>query len=203
MLTASSGDADALRGILRTKALASLYYFTKVVMGNADMVPHYHLAKCHDIQSTIWMKKRAFLWPRKTFKSTILQAYTLWRLCGGGYANFDETWYADPKRDPRNKRWLWVGEAEDRVVAGVKTIKHHIQNNQMLQWLFPEIIPPDINQTMWRDDQILLPRTRNFDEGTIRAVGINKKMTGYHGDGFFFDDVIGYTASQSDIVMKS
>lgn len=200
MLTASSGDAVSLREEIREKALSSLYYFCKVVLSNTDMVPHYHLSKCDEIQNTIWMKKRGFLWSRKTFKSTILQGYSLWRLIGGGYKKFD---YSIPALDPRNKRHLWVGEAEDRPVAGVKTIKHHIQNNQILQWTFPDIIPNDVNKTMWRDDQIELPRTKHFDEGTIRAVGINKKMTGYHGDLFFFDDVIGHKASQSETEMKS
>jgi hypothetical protein len=203
MLTAASGNGDALREELRSRALSSLYYFTKVVMGFADLVPHYHLQKCLEIQNTIGMKKRGFLWPRKTFKSTILKCYVLWRLCGGGYEGFTDAWYSDPTKDPRNKRWLLVGESEGRVVDAVKDIKHHILNNQMLQWLFPEIIPPDINKCKWRDDEIELNRSRHFDEGSIRAVGIDKKMTGYHGDGFFFDDVIGYTASQSVTTMDN
>jgi hypothetical protein len=201
MQLASQGDAADLRAELRGRALSSLYYFTKVVMDFQDLVPHYHLPKCGEIQNSIWMRKRGFLWPRKTFKSTILKSYVVWRLCGGGYAKVDYSG-KDPKLDPRNKRWLFVGESEGRVVDAVKNIKWHILNNQMLRWLFPEIIPPTTNGIKWRDDEIELPRSRSYDEGTIRAVGIDKKFTGYHGDGFFFDDVIGLTAAESPTVMQ-
>lgn len=200
MLTALEGNAQDLRQQLLDKALSSLYYFSKVVMNFKDMTPTYHLAKCEEIQSSIWKRRRGFLWSRATFKSTIIgKSYLLWRLAGGGYKKFD---YTIPAYDPRNKRWLAVGESDARVVRNVKNIKEHLTQNQMLRWLFPDIIPTDVNKTTWRDDEILLPRSSLFDEGTIKAIGIGGKITGYHGDGFIYDDPIGEEAARSEPVMQ-
>jgi hypothetical protein len=201
LITAASGDASALREELRSRALSSLYYFSKVVMNFSALSASFHLSKCQEIQDSIWMQRRGFLWPRAHFKSTIItKSYVLWRLAGGGWEKVD---YSDPNLDPRNRRWMLIGEADDRVTAAVKNIKWHLENNQMLKWLFPEIIPEDTNKTTWRDDAILLPRTEGFDEPTIKAVGIGAKVTGYHGDGFVFDDVIGEKAAKSEADMRS
>jgi len=201
MQTAAEGKADQLRDELRGRALSSLYYFSKVVMNFRELSPTFHLPKCLEIQNTILDQRRGFLWPRAHFKSTIItKCYVLWRLVGGGCTDID---YTDIKKDPRNKRWLLIGEADERVTSAVHNIKWHIENNVMLKWLFPEIIPLDINKTTWRDDAILLPRSASFDEPSIRAVGIGTKITGYHGDGFIFDDVIGEKAAKSEADMKA
>lgn len=200
--TAASGDASKLRDEIRSRALASLYYFTKVVLNFHDLSPTFHLPRCQEIQDSIWIRKRGFLWARGHFKSTcITKAYPLWRLCGGGDPGTPN--FTDPTLDPRNRRILLIGESDNRVTSAISNIKWHILNNQMLAWLFPEIIPADVNVKgwKWRDDEILLPRSLSFDEGTFRAVGIGAKITGYHGDIFIFDDVIGEVAAQSEAEM--
>lgn len=200
MQLAAEGDASTLQAELRSRALSSLYYFAKVVMNNRDLSSSFHLPKCQELQESIWMKQRGLLWPRAHFKSTILKAYVLWRLVGGGWKHFD---YNIPSLDPRNRRWLFVGESDDRVTSAIRNIKWHVENNQMLRWLFPQIIPADVNKTTWRDDAILLPRSMAFDEPAIRGIGVGTKVTGYHGDGFIFDDIIGEKAAKSEADMKA
>jgi hypothetical protein len=108
-----------------------------------------------------------------------------------------------PERDPRNLRIFLAGESDQRVVAALRNVKWHLESNKMLRWLFPQICPPDVNKTMWRDDAITLPRTMDFDEPTIRAVGIGTKVTGYHGNIFVWDDLIGEKAAASEAIMSA
>ena len=203
---ASTGQADQMREELRARGRESLYYFSKVVMGFDKLSPNFHLDRCQEVQDSQWMLKRGFLWPRGHFKSTILtKSYPLWRLSGGGFKkiNLDDSPYSSPKTDPRNLRFYLQGESDTRVCAAVRNVKWHLQNNQMLRWLYPEIIPPDVNKTTWRDDEILLPRSLQFDESTIRAVGVKTRTTGYHGNVFIFDDIIGEKAAASEAEMEA
>jgi hypothetical protein len=200
LLTAAEGKADELREELRSRALASLYYFAKVVMGFKDMTLAYHLPKCEEIQSSIKYQRRMFLWARGTFKSSIIsKSYLLWRNAGGGDEFFD---YEREEHDPRNRRWLLVGESDGRVRRNIVNIKEHLMKNDMLRWLFPELIPPDINKTVWRDDEILLPRSGSYDDNTLKAIGIGGKSTGWHGTGISYDDPIGEEAAKSEPEMQ-
>lgn len=204
--TASEGRAEDLQVELRQRALSSLYYFTKVVIGFDKLSPQFHFDRCQEIQDSIPDLKRGFLWPRGHFKSTIVtKSYPLWRLAGGGWQlahpdlpPFD---FNVPSLDPRNQRIYLSGESDSRVVNALRNMKWHLENNKLLKWLFPEICPVDVNKTLWRDDAIKLPRSIDYDEPTIRAVGVGTKVTGYHGNIFVFDDLIGEKAAASDAVM--
>ena len=159
--TAVTGKAEELREDLKQRALSSLYYFTKVVMGFNALSPQFHYDRCSEIQESISDLKRGFLWPRGHFKSTIVtKSYPLWRLAGGGWAlahpltpEFD---FKVASLDPRNARFFLAGESDNRVVAAMRNIKWHLESNKMLRWLFPEICPVDVNKTLWRDDAITL-----------------------------------------------
>ena len=69
---AAEGKATELREGLRRRALGSLYYFSKVLCSYDKIVPHFHMPLCLDIQNSIDIRKRGYLWPRKHFKSTII-----------------------------------------------------------------------------------------------------------------------------------
>jgi hypothetical protein len=192
MKTATEGRAEDLRDTLRSKAIASLYFFAKAILGYNELAP-LHLAFCDQVQSSIQQLKRGYLLPRGHFKSTLMKSYILWRLVGGGLRGED---------DPRNLRFLMVGESASVAEKGLRDIKWQIENNQLLQWLFPEIIPPDIGNTKWAEDEILLPRLKSFDESTITTAGVGAKRTGFHFDIIIYDDIIGEKAANSLAVMK-
>lgn len=203
MLTAKEGRAEDLRDELRSRALRSLYYFSKVVLNYNQLQESFHLPLCQHIQETQSIKKRIYLAPRGHFKSTIIaKSYPLWRLCGGGIPQ-DQLNFDSELTDPRNLRILVVSENEDVASKALKDFRWNIENNTMLRWLFPEIIPPDIRKTKWTDTECLLPRTRSFDESTIRAIGVNQGGTGFHYDIIIYDDPIGLKASKEEKVMES
>lgn len=196
--TATSGNASELKDKMKEKALSSLYFFTKTVLNFDALSPNFHYDRCKEIQDSITDLKRGFLWPRGHFKSTIMKSYVLWRLCGGGFPTPD---FNDPKLDPRNQRFLFIGESSDRVVRAIRNIKWHLTQNSMMLWLFPEVCPVDTGSLIWRDDEICIPRSVDYDESTLMGIGVGSKVTGFHGNTFVFDDVIGEKAAASDSVM--
>lgn len=215
MKTASEGDAGKLRSTLRRKALTSLYFFSKVCMNYDKLVQHLHLPFCSHITDTIKDLKRGYLWPRGHFKSTIVgKSYAPWRLIGGGSPwvkdilacetaeELVEQYKATPDCDPRNNRIFLGGESEKIGQKNLKDLKDLIENNQMFRWLFPEIIPQDLNKTKWTEGEILLPRTRSYDESTITATGVGAKVTGFHFNIRIYDDLIGEDTANSDAKME-
>lgn len=198
MQLAGAGRADDLLEKLRDKCLqpnGGLYYFAKVVLGYKELVPHYHLPFANKIQSSIKKRRRGYLRPRGHFKSTIAaKSYPLWRFCGGGWEQ--------GMPDPRNLRFLIVGESDTVAKKDVKDPTWHIENNQLLKVLFPKIIPPDFHKVTWKDDEIEICRPQSFDEGSIRSVGVGAKGTGFHYDVIIYDDIIGEKAARSEALMK-
>jgi hypothetical protein len=183
-------------------------------MAYKELVPHFHLTLCDHVQNTVHLLKRGYLEPRGHFKSTILsKCYPLWRLCGGGSRILEQIlsleteellafYQAYPERDPRNLRIMIIGESDTVAQKNLKDPKWHLQNNDLFKWLFPEIIPTNTNETKWTDDEILLPRTKSFDESTITCDGVGAKRTGFHWDLIVYDDPIGEKASKSEAVMN-
>lgn len=198
MTLAQEGRADDLLELLRNKCLATeggLYYFSKVVLGYKEFVPNYHLSLSNKVQSTMKARRRGFLRPRGHFKSTLCaKSYPLWRLCGGGWEI--------GRPDPRNLRFLIAGESDTVAQKDLRDPSWHIQNNQLLQALFPQIIPPDFNKVVWRNDEIEINRPSSFDEPTIKTVGVGAKCTGFHFDCIIYDDIIGEKAAKSEAVMN-
>jgi hypothetical protein len=183
---AESGDAGLLHGQVRERALASLYYFSKAILGY-QLVSHLHLPFCNELQATIQDRKRGFLLPRGTYKSTIVsKSYPLWRYLSN-----------------QNIRVLIVGESDPVACKNLKDIKWNVENNQLFRWAFPEAIPPDINKTVWNESEILLPRQRSFDESTITATGVGSRVTGKHFDLIVYDDIIGEKAAGSEAEMET
>jgi hypothetical protein len=125
-----------------------------------------------------------------------MKAYPLWRWCGGGKQ-------AGDLRDPRNLRFLYVGESDTVAQKNIRDLTWHFENNQLLRALFPQIVPPDFNKVVWRDDEIEINRPQSFDEPSIKSVGVGAKSTGFHFDCLIYDDIIGIKAANSEAEMKS
>ncbi len=183
---AKTGAAEDLRSEMRAQADASLYYFAKVILGYDKLVDYLHLPFCEHLQSTQDTRKRGYLYPRGHFKSTIFKAYVLWRVT-----------------KDLNLRVLGVGEADKIACKNLRDIKWHILNNEIFRWLYPEVIPEDLNKTKWTDNEILLPRSKSFDESTITMVGVGAKHTGFHYDLVGYDDPVGLVAAKSPPEMES
>lgn len=182
---AEGGFTEETLSWYRERVDSSLYFFNKAVLGYPDLTPHLHQQMCRWIVDTIPDRGRGILIPRKFFKSTCVKGYCLWRL-----------------RNNTNFRILIVGENDQVGAKNLNDIKWHIQNNKLLQALYPNLIPPDFAATKWTTSEILLPRSKSFDEPTITTIGIGAKHTGFHYDLIVYDDPIGLEAAQSAAEME-
>lgn len=203
---AERGDAEGLRDKLRYQALTNLYFMSKVVLGYKELSPRLHQEFCEYIIDTRVQRRRGALIPRGHFKSTIVsKSYPIWRLVPIApelLEKFPELEEWLPFHNP-NHRIVIVGESAEVGAKNLKDIKWNLLHNQMLQWLFPEIIPPDTGATVWREDEILLPRSRSFDESSITTLGVGAKTTGKHWDIIIYDDLIGEKAAKSEAEMEA
>lgn len=209
--TPIQGNADELKDQIKLKALNSFYYFSKVVLGYDKMVGHFHLPVCEHIQNSEEQRKRGVLMQRGSFKSTIVgKGYPLWRTCRLPYLVRDENGKSTGvcSLEAYNPellgcfRTLIVGESDTVAKKDLKDPKWHVENNQLFRWLFSELIPVDLNKTKWTDTEILLNRSKSYDESTIMTAGVGARMTGHHFDLIIYEDIIGEAAAQSQAVME-
>ena len=78
-------------------------------------------------------------------------------------------------------------ENANKFLAG---IKEDVQNNEFLQFLFPEIIP-DFRKTTWKSDHIVIQRTRpNPVNPSVLAAGTESTVTGVHMNEWIGDDLL-------------
>ena len=181
---AEAGLTGELLNWYRAEADKSLYFFNKAILGYPDLTPTLHKPLCDFLQHSIPDRGRGVLMPRKFFKSTNVKGMTLWRL-----------------RNNTNLRFLFVGE--NSLVGGknLSDIRWHLQNNRLLRALYPNMIPAE--GAKWTESEILLPRTKTFDEPTITTIGIGAKHTGFHYDIIVYDDPIGLVARDSPAEMNA
>lgn len=215
-----TAKAEELRARLRRSCLGpqlgSFYVFCKSIMGYKDLTESFHLPLCNHIQSTLKDLKRGYLEMRGGFKSTIVgKSYPPWRLLGGGSDAIEDileledsdellAWYSkNPDIDPRNHRILILSESQDIANKDLKDLKWKIENDQQFQWLFPEIIPESTTKTVWNAGEILLPRSRSFDESTLTALGLESAGTGFHYTIIVYDDIAGEKAAKSAPLMEA
>lgn len=200
---AESGRAEDLQMELWRRNLCSLYYFGKVTMGYNKMVDHLHLPLCDHLQNTITVKKRGVLWPRGHFKSTVIaKAYPLWRVLPIPLSF--EKWMHERGEDAMldllhkwhnpDNRFLIIGETDGVAQKDLKDARWHLENNQVLRWLFYPNFKPE---GKWTDSELLLPRSKSWDESTLVADGVGAKGTGFHYTGIIYDDPIGEKAAKS------
>lgn len=191
-------DATQLRDVLRDKALRSLYFFCKVLMGYDKMRDYLHLPLCDHIQgSAIDIRKRAYMWPRGYYKSSVGKGYALWSLIPCPELDYLGNPYSASLRflhDP-NGPILFVGESESVASSKLRDIRWNLENNQLLRWLFPEIFPE--TKAKWTESELLLQRTKSMDESSLTAIGVGGKITGFHFKKIIYDDPIGEKAAES------
>lgn len=191
-------DATQLREVLRDKALRSLYFFNKVVMSYAQMRDYLHLSLCDHIHQTAFnVRKRAYMWPRGYYKSSVGKGYALWSLIPCPEKDYLGNAYSEELKaihDP-NGPVLFVGESEAVASSKLRDIKWQLETNQLLQWLFPEIYP-DV-KSKWTESELLLKRSKTMDESSLMAIGVGGKITGFHFRKIIYDDIFGEKAAES------
>src|SRR6185503_7217142 len=80
------------------------------------------------------------------------------------------------------------------------SIKGHLESNERLLWLFPDILvrDPQRNAREWTKSAITVTRSRkDLKESTIQTIGVTGELTSKHYDHGVFDDIVGKENSQT------
>jgi len=102
----------------------------------------------------------------------------------------------DLARNP-DERILIMNATSENAVDIVRVIAQHIMANEVYNFYFPEIRPPDIGVVQWKRDKIVINRKTIAKEGSVEAVGIDTNIVGKHFNRIKFDDIVNDENTQS------
>ncbi len=92
---------------------------------------------------------------------------------------------------------LLTNERLDNCTNILSAIKQQFENNDLLQALFPEVIPPDFFKATWSSTEIIVPRKTSRKEPTILCIGAGGTVTGMHPDVVVVDDILSREATEN------
>jgi hypothetical protein len=179
----SDDHSENVRQSLRFQAQRSTYIMGKAIVGFEDLVPGIHGDMCRWIERA--SRRKLGLVPRDHLKTSI------WTI-------------ADTVRRIAvdcNTRMLIGNETATNAAHFLRRIQAVFERSEIFRWLFPEIIP-DTSKTKWSETEMLVPRTQDFPESTVEAMGVGGAVVSRHYTHIKLDDLVGKEASESVDVMK-
>jgi hypothetical protein len=196
----------------RLNALASLYYFTKVVLRKHRLTQALHKPIC-DIFEAFHLKEALEI-PRDHFKSTIAsEAAPMWWALP--FNDTDEKYMRDLGYGDDWVRWMRRAHNPDtrtllvsENITNAKKLGHkislHYENNSLFRGLFPEILPNE--KCKWTEESMCHTRTKDATaqgEGTYDFLGVGGALQSRHYDRLIQDDLVGRKAIDSEAIMES
>lgn len=188
---------DEIWQMTRENGINSLYFFITAVCNFDKVQRNPHLELCSFIQRVPSMNReiggrKVLLIPRDCYKSTIAsKGLPLWILIQKSFCGLPG----------REHRILCGSFSSDNAKKQIKAIRHLIERNTFLQWLYPELIP-DFTRTTWTDSNLLFPRDGVYGEDTIEAAGVDTHLVSRHYTVQIKDDLEDEKAMQSPTVRK-
>lgn len=190
----TSSYADEIYETTRQRAKASLYFFTTAVLGWNKVQPVPHLALCNFIQNVSPPNKRrkCVLIPRDCYKSTVgSKSFPLWILIQDEFCGLPG----------REHRILLSSFSAENAKKQIKSIRQQLERNDLLRWLFPELVP-DFGSTTWTDSNLLFPRQGSYGEDTIEAAGVDTHIVSRHYTIQIKDDLEDLKSAESPTVRE-
>lgn len=161
-----------LQTYLRERVSRSLYVFCKVVLGYKDMTPELHGTVCRYLESP--RQHKLIVLPRGHLKTSICTiGYALWRVVQNS-----------------NIRILISNATATNASHFLRNIGAIIETNNVLRWLFPEIIPVKLSDVKWTETELEVRRTQTWPESTIEAIGVGGTVVSRHYDLIIEDDLV-------------
>lgn len=166
----SSARREELRIELRAKALGSLYFFAKGVLG-FDKLTNLHLEVCEFLEAE--EQRKLLVLPRGHYKTTISSiAYPMWLSV----------------HNP-DIRILIASATSTNAQKIMSVIRAKWERCEMLRWLFPELVP-DFPKVRWNDSCAVINRQGDWPEGTYEAIGAGGTAVSRHYDFIIEDDLV-------------
>lgn len=175
---------------LRKRALSDLFFFNAIILGLADkfaleepthLLFHKFLQRQTGSPDIDLAPYQLVMLPRDCGKTSCgTTGYALWRVC----------------QNP-NTAILIANEKQENASDYLGTIKHHLETNQLLRSLFPEIIPDDFGKVTWAATRASVKRTTSRPEPTFDTIGVGGTVVGRHYDEVLADDLIAREAMEA------
>ncbi len=163
---------DKTLGELRAKSKSSLFFFAYFVLGFTDLTKDIHRPICRDLQNYTVNTRIGIVLPRTWFKSSIGSiAYAIWRAINNP-----------------NVRVLIAQNTMTNAKKKVNSIKAIFETNELLQVLFPEIMPT--GRAPWSSECLTVNRRLAAPEGTFEPAGTGTAVTSRHYDVVIQDDTV-------------
>jgi hypothetical protein len=175
-----------LTAIFRDLAKRSLYFLAKCVLSYDKIEKETHFPICQFIQD-LSIKRELLLLPRGTFKSTLATiSFSIFLLI-----NFP------------NYSILIANQTDGNAQRLLSEIEQHLEGrNEMMNWLFPELIKPGDRWKPWSVEHMTVPcRTTISGTPSITTIGVGGRAESPHYEVIINDDLIGEKARDSDVEM--
>ena len=159
-------------GELRKRCKDSLFFLARAVLGLHDLTKEIHRPICKTLESYENNTRVAIVLPRTWFKSSITSfAYPIWRAI----------------KNP-DVRILIAQNSMTNAKKKVQAIKMTFDTNELLQVLFPEILPK--GDRPWSAECLTLNRKLASPEGTFEPAGTGTAVISRHYDVIIEDDTV-------------
>ena len=110
-----------------------------------------------------------------------------------------------PGRAGVDTRIMLAGETERRAANNLSVIQAAFEGNRLLRALWPQCCweNPRKEAPKWNKIEIVLPRTLDYPDPTIQAIGVGGAITGARHDVHIKDDLVSFEAANSVVVMET
>lgn len=190
----ASSNEEA-REEIRKKAISSLYFLTRAILGFKDLTPHLHMEICEKVQDMESNPHLMLLLPRKHFKSTITTiGFPIWLTIQPFIPKFGIKGC--------DVRVLIANESATNAEHFLSIIEAIFDENELFRVLFPEIIPNKGKRRRWNAQEMLIKREATWPEATIETIGVGGAAQSRHFDVRIMDDLIGKAAMDSETIME-
>jgi hypothetical protein len=197
---AGSTTADtALIAEFRERAEQDLFTFAFGVLDMWWLYPPLHMDICRWLQRVPPARKMMIV-PRGHCKSTIgceAMPVHMW-------VQPEATNIYFPNFDGRDTRILLAGEKLGRAQDHLRVVQSYLTNTELLRAFWPHVVWENAKRQSrkWNDDELIIPRTREWPDPSIRAIGVGGAVTGAHPNCLIKDDITTEAAANSVVVMQ-
>lgn len=183
---------------LRRLCKTNLFFLTYTILGYDKLSSDLHGDLCLWTDSTQTERFRGLLWPRGHYKSTVWTiAHTIQSFLPDDVG--DQPW---PYCLGTDVRIVIAHEVKEVASRFLGAITQHVEENDKLLTLFPEILP-DRNIHTVNKDALQLPRRGFYPEPTVDTMGVGARAQSKHFNIIRLDDIIGDKARDSPTEMAA
>ncbi len=184
----------------KARAEQSLFVFSKGIFGRDYLSPVLHKQGCEWLQRIPPFRK-LLLWPRLHAKTSVVShCLPVHILIQPAESNC----YL-PGRDGANTRILLAGEAETRAANNLRVIESAFESKALLRALWPHRCwdRPRQEAKVWNNHAMVIPRSIDYADPSIQAIGVDGSITGARFDVLIKDDLVTLEAANSPTVMEA